>query len=286
MVAALALGVAACGDDDSTGSSDPTSAEDVKPAAQIDKLTGVDTAVTLDAGFVQALTKLKVTPGPVGDADLSKDGVASFPITGGNVIYYDPASPVRPYVQGMIDHEGSGLSLTAGKTEVELTDFVIDPGTSELTGTVSVNGKDAATDALLFDLDGSTLKPLQMRPRRHGDAGGHHRPALRRRSRPAERHVRHQRSQGRTGGRDLRHHRQGLARKATDVGGRGPFPPRPPALCVQARGFRNSASWRDWASRRPLRSQTSPCSSNRPSIDASVRNRTSARVSPGSGFAR
>jgi hypothetical protein len=164
MVAALAVGVSACGDDDSTGSSDQTSAEDVKPVAQIDKLTGVDTAVTLDAGFVDALTKLKVAPGPVGDAEISKDGVASFPITGGNVIYYDPASPVRPYVQGVIDHEGSGLSLTAGKTEVELTDFVIDPGTSELTGTVSVNGKEAATDALLFDLDGSTLEPLQSNP--------------------------------------------------------------------------------------------------------------------------
>ena len=68
---------------------------------------------------------------------------------------------MRPYVQGVIDHEGSGLSLTAGKTEVELTDFVIDPGTSELTGTVSVNGKEAATDAVLFDLDGSTLNPLK-----------------------------------------------------------------------------------------------------------------------------
>lgn len=164
MAAALAVGVAACGDDDSTGSSDQTSAEDVKPVAQIDNLTGVDTAVTLDTGFVDALTKLKVTPGPVGDAEISKDGVASFPITGGNVIYYDPASPVRPYVQGVIDHEGSGLSLTAGKTEVELTDFVIDPGTSELTGTVSVNGKEAATDALLFDLDGSTLEPLKTNP--------------------------------------------------------------------------------------------------------------------------
>jgi len=67
-------------------------------------------------------------------------------------------------VQGVIDHDGSGLSLTAGKTEVELTDFVIDPGTSELTGTVSVNGKEAATDALLFDLDGTTLEPLKTNP--------------------------------------------------------------------------------------------------------------------------
>jgi hypothetical protein len=162
-IAALSFAVAACGSDDSTGT-DQTSAADVKPVAEIDPLMGVDTEVTFDAGFVKALTSLKVTPGPVGDATISKDGVASFPITGGNVTYYDPSSPVRPYVQGVIDHEGSGLSLTAGKTEVELTDFVIDPGTSELTGTVSVNGKEAATDAVLFDLDGSTLQPLKTNP--------------------------------------------------------------------------------------------------------------------------
>ena len=163
MIAALAFGVAACGDDDST-SSDATSAEDVKPVAEIPDLTGDVTEVTLDSGFVQALTDLKVTPGPVGDAEITKDGVASFPITGGNVTYYDPTSPVRPFVQGIIDHEGSGLSLSAGDTTVELTDFVIDPGTSELTGTVTANGKEAATDALLFDLDGSTLNPLKSNP--------------------------------------------------------------------------------------------------------------------------
>jgi hypothetical protein len=165
IVAALSFGFAACGDDDSTSSSsDATSAEDVKPVAEIPNLTGDVTEVTFDSGFVQALTDLKVKPGPVGDAEISKDGVASFPITGGNVTYYDPASPVRPFVQGIINHDGSGLSLSAGGTTVELTDFVIDPGTSELTGTVTANGEEAATDALLFDLDGSTLNPLETNP--------------------------------------------------------------------------------------------------------------------------
>ncbi|MFC8529270.1 hypothetical protein [Nocardia sp. NPDC057227] len=84
----------------------------------------------------------------------------SFPITGGNVKYYPPGS-VNPYVQGEIQHTGSGLSLAAGPTVVELTNFDIDPGTSVLYGDVSVNGAPAATDALLFDLDGSTLQPLQ-----------------------------------------------------------------------------------------------------------------------------
>jgi len=160
MVSVLSFAVTACGSDDS--SSDSSSPPE--PVAQIDPVTGVDTQVTLDAGFVEALTALKVAPGPVGDATISNDGVAAFPITGGDVTYYDPQSDYRPFVQGTLMHDGSGLSLTAGKTKVELTDFVIDPATSELTGTVSVNGKEAATDALLFDLDGSTLKPLISNP--------------------------------------------------------------------------------------------------------------------------
>jgi len=160
MVAALAFAVSACGDDEESSAS----AEETEPVAELADLSGDVTEVTLDTGFVQALTDLKVTPGPVGDAEISEEGVASFPITGGNVTYYDPASSVRPYVQGIIDHEGSGLSLEAGGTTVELTDFVIDPGTSELTGTVTANGKEAATDAPLFDLDGSTLNPLKSNP--------------------------------------------------------------------------------------------------------------------------
>jgi hypothetical protein len=116
--------------------------------------------VALDGGFVDALTALKVTPGTVGDAKISEGGVASFPITGGNVTYYEPGS-VSPFVQGRVDHDGSGLSLSAGETKVELTDFVVDPGKSLLTGTVSVNGKEAAASAPLFFLDGRTLEPLK-----------------------------------------------------------------------------------------------------------------------------
>lgn len=159
LIAALAVGVAACGDDDSSSSGSSSSNSDQEPVAQINDLTGVDTAVTLDQGFVDALGQLELTPGTVGDATL-KDGVAAFPITGGDVTYYDPSQPLRPYVQGTINHDGSGLSLDSGKTKVELTDFVVDPGTSELTGTVTANGEVAAEGAVLFDLDGSTLKPL------------------------------------------------------------------------------------------------------------------------------
>ena len=156
--AALAFGAAACGSDDTSSSAGTSSP---KPVAQVDQLSGQSTAVTLDAGFADSLKSLKLTPAPVGDASISQAGVASFPITGGNVTYYKPGS-VSPFVQGEIDHEGGGLSLTGGGKKVELTDFVVDPGASVLTGTVSVDGKVAAQDAPLFFLDGRTLNPLEV----------------------------------------------------------------------------------------------------------------------------
>ena len=163
--ALLALGVAACGEDSestATGGGGQANQENAtpKPVAQIDSLTGRTTAVKLDAGFVEALTQLKLTPAPVGDAKVTKTGSAVFPITGGNVKYFKPGT-VSPYVQGRIDHDGSGLSLTGGGKVVELEDFVIDPGKSVLTGKVSVDGKVAAEDAPLFFLDGRTLEPLR-----------------------------------------------------------------------------------------------------------------------------
>ena len=156
-IGALALGATACGSDDD---SEPAAAAP-KPVAQVDQLSGRSTAVTLDSGFVGALQQLKLTPAPLGGASISKAGVASFPITGGNVTYYKPGS-VSPYVQGEVDHDGSGLSLTGGGKTVELTDFVVDPGKSVLTGTVSVDGKVAADAAPLFFLDGRTLNPLEV----------------------------------------------------------------------------------------------------------------------------
>jgi hypothetical protein len=166
----LTLSLAACSTpaaDTNTGttsspSSSSSASSDVTPTpvASISSLTGVDTKVTVDAGFLDALTSLGVAPGTVGSATLT-DGVLAFPITGGNVDYYDPAEDYRPYVQGSIEHTGSGLSLTAGDKVVELTDFRIDPGTSQLFGTVTVDGAVAAEDAFLFNLDGTTLQPLQ-----------------------------------------------------------------------------------------------------------------------------
>ncbi|WP_104135660.1 hypothetical protein [Cryobacterium sp. Y62] len=163
----LIAGLAGCSAEATTSSPAPaassSSSADATPTplASIPSLSGVDTAVLLDADFGAALTSLGLNAGTVGTATL-EEGSLHFPITGGNVDYYDPAEDYRPYVQGSIEHEGSGFSLTAGDIVVELTNFTIDPGTSELFGDVSVNGESAANQELLFDLYGGTLKPLEM----------------------------------------------------------------------------------------------------------------------------
>ncbi|TIH36296.1 hypothetical protein [Subtercola vilae] len=161
----LAFSLAACSTSSTTSSStsSPSASASTNgtPIATIPALSGVDTEVTVDAGFLAALKSLSLTPGVIGTATLSQAGVLAFPITGGNVKYYDPAQSYRPYVQGTIDHAGSGLSLTGGGIEVDLTNFTIDPGTSKLYGDVAANGASVAKQAFLFDLDGSTLKPLQ-----------------------------------------------------------------------------------------------------------------------------
>ena len=160
LAGALALTLSACGNDSESEGGSAASAE-VTPAAQIDNLTGKMTEVTLDAGFAAGLKSLNLTPAPVGTAKISAEGVASFPITGGNATYYTPGTK-DPYVQGLINHDGSGLSLTDGKTKVELTNFDVNPGTSMLMGDVSANGKTVVEDAPLFFLDGRTLQPLKM----------------------------------------------------------------------------------------------------------------------------
>lgn len=169
VAAVAALPLTACGASDdasanssgsvANSSSNSSESSAPKPVASIEALSGKNTAIKLDKGFTDALASLKLTPGVVGDAKLT-DGSLVFPITGGNVTYFKPGT-VSPYVVGQIQHENSGLSLTAGKTKVKLTNLNVDPTVSRVYGDVTVNGKTAVTSAYLFALDGRTLKPLQ-----------------------------------------------------------------------------------------------------------------------------
>jgi hypothetical protein len=172
-VAAAALsavvGLSACSsnDTDTAQAADSSSSASYgrpAPVATVAAIPGGSTAVALDTGFTDALTQLGLTPGVIGGATLdAATGTVTFPMTGGEVTLYDRESGYRPRGQGTLFHEGSGLSLTAGGTTVELTDFTIDPGKpARLFGNVSVNGQLAAPSAPLFNLDGSTLNPPTM----------------------------------------------------------------------------------------------------------------------------
>ncbi|MDM7888030.1 hypothetical protein QUG98_06140 [Curtobacterium sp. RHCJP20] len=131
------------------------------PVASVPEVKGGNTAVALDSGFTDALTSLGLTPGVSGNAKL-ENGSVSFPITAGSVTYWSPDGNYRPYVQGLLNHDDSGLTLKAGDTTVTLENFVVNPGSSKLYGDVLVNGQVAASNAYLFSLHGGTLKPLQL----------------------------------------------------------------------------------------------------------------------------
>lgn len=159
-----AIGLSACSstDGDTANAAENTGSSSFgRPDAEatVPAIPGGSTEVALDAGFVEALGTLGLTPGTVGSGTLT-DGTLAFPISGGTVTLYDRETGYRPWVQGVLLHDGSGLSLTAGDTVVELTDFTITPGKpARLFGNVSVNGELAAASAPLFDLNGSTLEP-------------------------------------------------------------------------------------------------------------------------------
>ncbi len=157
LVGALALAGAACGDSTSStskasGPAQGTAAGDKVTA--IPSLSGAGTSVKIDAGTAEALKSLGVALAPIGSATF--DGPTStitFPITSGYAeIHSDPAA--KPgYIQGSIAHKGSGFSLSAGATKVELSDFVVDPGNSMLYGTVG-----GAPKVPLLTLDGTNVK--------------------------------------------------------------------------------------------------------------------------------
>ena len=162
------IGLSACssGDSDSAGTSEAaatrSAGQNPEPAAVVRAIPGGTTEVALDAAFVDALGTLGLTPGTIGGATFT-EGTLGFPITGGTVTLYDKDSGYRPFVQGVILHEGSGFSLTAGGTTVELTNFTVDPGKpARLFGDVSVNGELAVPSAPLFNLNGTTLEPVTM----------------------------------------------------------------------------------------------------------------------------
>ncbi len=154
---AATMGLSACSSS-STGSSSSGSSA-AKPIVGPATLTGMQTAVTLDTKTIGYLMGLGVTVAGNGKAHgvtLSDGAAVAFPITGGTVTVYTKGTHT-PYVEGMINHVGSGITLTAGSKSVKLTDFLVNPGTSMLSGTVDTGSGTPMTNVPLFFLDGSRL---------------------------------------------------------------------------------------------------------------------------------
>ena len=121
--------------------------------AEIPRVSGT-TSLDLNAATAAALTSLGVTPGVTGTATVSGSTV-SFPITGGDAVIHANKHYAPGYVDGVILHQGSGLTLTKGGTTVTLSDFTIDPGDSILYG--DVDGTVGAANVPLLQLDGRPL---------------------------------------------------------------------------------------------------------------------------------
>jgi hypothetical protein len=87
------------------------------------------TALVLNPSTATALTGLGVTPGVVAPAYAGPGGALEFPIT----------TPLtQALATGTIEHTG-GISLTAGGTTVDLTNFWIDLGGQDLSADVSTS---------------------------------------------------------------------------------------------------------------------------------------------------
>jgi hypothetical protein len=132
-----------------SGTADPGGAA----TAQVEQLSGKSTSVDVDAGTAMALQKNGVTVTPVGPATASTANgglTVSFPITNGYVAVYPTSS--LPFIRGLISHSG-GLTFSAGGKSLTVTDFIINPGNSELYATVGGSGAVVP----LLDLDGSKV---------------------------------------------------------------------------------------------------------------------------------
>lgn len=165
----LTVSLAACGSNDvetgavaapSTTAAAPTTSAPASPVvlAEVPEITGESTTVTLDEEFVQGLESLKVTPGVVGETELA-DGALVFPITGGMATLYEQGTTGSdPFIVGVVEHDEQGITLTAGGKTVELKNFDVDAGLSEIRTDISVDGKSFADDVPTFIADGTNLE--------------------------------------------------------------------------------------------------------------------------------
>jgi hypothetical protein len=103
-------------------------------------------AAPITGGSTIVAPTLDLSPFDVALLGSATDGV-TFPVTGGDL----DAS-----LAGRIEHEGSGVQLSAGGASLALENFIIDTTNGTVFGDVTANGERIADDAALFSfaLDG------------------------------------------------------------------------------------------------------------------------------------
>lgn len=104
---------------------------------EIPRVPGQSTSVSLNAGTAMALKSLGVAVAPEGKATFdTATSTIGFPITGGFAAIHSDKSYQPGYIVGSLIHQGSGITFSKGGKTLSITDFVVDPGASTLTGTV------------------------------------------------------------------------------------------------------------------------------------------------------
>lgn len=140
----LVVGVVACGDDseDESAAAGTATESTEEASGEPVALSGEETLLALDPGTARTLEQNDVAVAPIDPAAPDGDAIA-FPITGGELEVQELA--------GTIEHEG-GLTFSAGNTDVEVSDFVVDTVAGTLTASTA-NG-----ELQLLELDPSGLE--------------------------------------------------------------------------------------------------------------------------------
>jgi hypothetical protein len=101
-----------------------------------------DTTVVLNTSTVTTLTGLGLSLSPLGQASFNAStGTLTFPITSGTI----------GGTGDVFNHDGSGISLTAGSNSITFRNFVINTSTDTLSGNVHF-GNNQMNGVALFDI--------------------------------------------------------------------------------------------------------------------------------------
>lgn len=120
----------------------------VPAQAELLTIVGVKTDVVVTAD----LAALGLTPAPFGSAT-ANGATFTFPVTGGT---QDTGSGNL-----LVEHDGSGVALTAGANSAFVGNFLIDTGAKTVFGDGAVLGGAGFPDAPLFDFGTGTALPGQ-----------------------------------------------------------------------------------------------------------------------------